>query len=147
MKKLKAPIYAFKRTPEEITKAYEDNNITKYKWSPLGVSLTSAWVPFGYLQDVDSDILLPIDYELDVLEHAKTLLELRNKNKLYQRFYSLRKLATWVTEMTGRPISHQGLKTRIRDDYARQQKEEQEIFERVQQEVRSKAKYIGFEAS
>ena len=145
MRKLQEPKYLFRRTEEEIEQAYKNNEITKYKWEPLKANKNSFKVPFGYKQDADLDILLPIHFELDVLEHAKKFLAIREANPEYERWYSLRKLADWVTNLTGRPISHQGIKVRINDDYIRQQKQQKEIYERVREEVQRETRYINSE--
>jgi len=61
-------------------------------------------VPFGYEQHpVDPDILLPIPFELEALQRGKELL----------KEYSLREVANWLTQKTGRYISHEGLKYRL----------------------------------
>ena len=61
-------------------------------------------VPFGYEQDPeDENILNPIPEELELLEKAK----------LYLREYSLRQVAHWLSEESGRYISHVGLQKRV----------------------------------
>lgn len=61
-------------------------------------------VPFGYEQDPkDPDILNPIPEELELLEKAK----------LYLREYSLRQVAAWLSQESGRYISHVGLRKRV----------------------------------
>lgn len=142
-RRFKPPVYLFERTEEEIAVFYEDSEIVKYRWEELNRNINSYHTPFGYKQSADPDLLEPIPFELDVLEHAKKLLELRDTNPAYQQVYSLRKLAYWVTSVTGREISHQGLKTRINDDYERRKREEEEIYKKVQEEVRRKASYVN----
>ena len=61
-------------------------------------------VPFGYkVSEDDPDILLPIEEELLALEKAKKLL----------KEYSLREVSSWLTNVTGRCISHEGLRKRV----------------------------------
>lgn len=62
-------------------------------------------IPFGYKEDPDDpDQLLPIPKELELLEVAKGHL----------RQYSLRQVAAWLSEESGRYISHVGLEQRIK---------------------------------
>lgn len=70
-------------------------------------------IPFGYEVDPENDnMLLPIVFELEALVKAKKLL----KN------YSYRDVARWVTEVTGRYISHMGLKKRLEIEKTRKHK-------------------------
>ena len=70
-------------------------------------------IPFGYSQDEDDkNLLIPIPSELELLETAKK----------YLKEYSLRMVARWLTEQSGRYISHVGLKKRISIEYRRRQK-------------------------
>lgn len=72
------------------------------EWVP--VVRVGRIVPFGYEQDPDDeDILLPIEDELELLEQAKK----------YLKQYSLREVAAWLSEVSGRSISHVGLQKRI----------------------------------
>tara|TARA_R100000995_G_C3479102_1_gene122777 strand:- start:1281 stop:1691 length:411 start_codon:yes stop_codon:yes gene_type:complete len=74
----------------------------KFEWRK--VVRVGRVVPFGYRQDPDDcDILLPIPEELDLLEEAKK----------YLRQYSYRDVAAWLTEESGRYISHVGLMKRV----------------------------------
>lgn len=67
-------------------------------------------VPFGYMQDPnDPEVLLPIEEELLLLEAAKEHL----KN------YSLRDVAAWISQKSGRSISHVGLYKRIKAEQIR----------------------------
>ncbi len=62
-------------------------------------------VPFGYSQDPnDVDILRPISNELELLEEAKK----------YLKQYSYRDVANWISEKSGRYISHVGLMKRVK---------------------------------
>jgi hypothetical protein len=64
-------------------------------------------IPFGYKQDEeDEDMLLPIPLELEALAKAKKHL----------KQYSLREVAAWLSNVTGRSISHVGLSKRIKDE-------------------------------
>jgi hypothetical protein len=72
------------------------------EWVP--VVRVGRVIPFGYEQDPDDeDILLPIEDELELLEQAKK----------YLKQYSLREVAAWLSEVSGRSISHVGLQKRI----------------------------------
>jgi hypothetical protein len=62
-------------------------------------------IPFGWQQtDPDSKILQPVDKELVLLEQAVTYWS----NGRGQ--YSLRELASWINGLTGRDLTHAGLK-------------------------------------
>jgi len=62
-------------------------------------------VPFGYSQDPnDIDILRPISNELELLEEAKK----------YLKQYSYRDVSAWLSEQSGRYISHVGLMKRVK---------------------------------
>jgi len=70
-------------------------------------------IPFGYeLDPEDNNMLVPIPFQLDALVQAKKHL----KN------YSLREVATWLTNITGRSISHMGLKKRMEMERSRRTK-------------------------
>ena len=67
-------------------------------------------VPFGYVQSQkDSEVLDPIDNELDKLEMARR----------YVKQYSYREVANWLTKQTGRYISHVGLRKRLMHEHQR----------------------------
>ena len=57
-------------------------------------------IPFGYKLAEDSDYIEPVQTELDALEEAKE----------YLNNCSYREVARWVTQKTGRPITHTGLR-------------------------------------
>lgn len=64
-------------------------------------------VPFGYMQDPeDPDILLPVQKELELLEQAK----------VYLKRYGSRPVSAWLSEQSGRYISHAGLLKRIKSE-------------------------------
>lgn len=72
------------------------------KWRPI--PKLSSQIPWGYkISDIDPGILEPIPEELVLLEIAKEHL----KN------YSYRVVAVWLSEASGRHISHMGLKRRL----------------------------------
>ena len=74
-----------------------------FNWQP--VVRIGRTVPFGYEQDpTDLDILQPIVDELELLERAKK----------YLRQYSYRDVANWLSEQSGRYISHVGLMKRVK---------------------------------
>ena len=57
-------------------------------------------IPFGYKLSEDTDYIEPVQEELDALEEAKE----------YLNNCSYREVARWVTQKTGRTITHTGLK-------------------------------------
>ncbi len=70
-------------------------------------------IPFGYRQDPDNrGILLPIPEELELLVQAKKHL----------KKYSARSVAAWLTENSGRYISHVGLLHRVKVERRRKHK-------------------------
>jgi hypothetical protein len=80
------------------------------EWYP--VVRVGRHVPFGYEQDPDDDmILLPIQSELELLEKAKK----------YLAEYSLRLVAQWLSQESGRYISHVGLIKRVNIEKTRNQ--------------------------
>jgi hypothetical protein len=79
-----------------------------FEWKP--VVRVGRHVPFGYKEDpTDKDILLPIPEELELLEQAKVHL----------KKYSYRAVAAWLSEQSGRVITHVGLFKRIKLEYKR----------------------------
>ena len=73
------------------------------EWYP--VVRVGRHVPFGYKQDKEDDMLLiPIPEELELLEKAKKFL----------KDYSVRQVAKWLSDQSGRDISHVGLYKRVR---------------------------------
>ena len=69
--------------------------------------------PFGYKPDPENDhILRPIPRELDALEKAKQHL----------KQYSYREVSNWLSNFTGRYISHIGLMKRVRRERQRKNK-------------------------
>lgn len=82
------------------------------EWKPI--PRVSKTVPFGYeVAEEDPDTLLPIPLELEALEQAKVYRD---------RGHSLRDVAEWVEQVTGRKISHTGLQKRIKSDSQRRAK-------------------------
>lgn len=78
------------------------------KWYPI--VRVGRIVPFGYRQDPDDcDILLPIEEELELFEEAKKHL----------KQYSSRNVAAWLSEQSGRYISHVGLLKRVKLEKSR----------------------------
>jgi hypothetical protein len=85
-----------------MTTEYKLPKVQLKEWEPI--VRTSRQVPFGYLVDPEDDwILLPIAEELDLLEQAKQHL----------KQYSYRAVADWLTEKSGRSITHAGLRQRV----------------------------------
>jgi hypothetical protein len=88
------------------------------EWYP--VVRVGRHIPFGYEQDPDdSDILLPIPEQLEALEKGKQFI---------YNGYSLRQVAQWLTDETGRYISHVGLKKRFEIESKRRKAEAQQRF-------------------
>ena len=80
----------------------------EWEWVPL--VRVGRFLPFGYRQDPDdSDILLPIPEELELFEQAKKHLSQ----------YSYREVAAWLSEASGRYISHVGLFKRVKIEQRR----------------------------
>jgi len=70
-------------------------------------------IPFGYKKDENDDSwLIPIPQELEALEKAK----------LYVKQYAVRKVAIWLTKVTGREISHVGLSKRLKNEQSHKRK-------------------------
>jgi hypothetical protein len=81
------------------------------KWVPI--PRISRVIPFGYAVDPeDPNTLLPVPIQLEALEAAK---------KHVKRF-SYRDIANWLTAVTGRSISHMGLKKRLEIERTRRTK-------------------------
>jgi len=81
------------------------------EWVPI--PKIARTIPFGYkVDDEDPDILQPIPTELELLEKAR--------QHLLQ--YSYREVAHWLTQNTGRYISHMGLKKRLQNERQRKNK-------------------------
>jgi len=79
------------------------DNGDHFEWKP--VVRVGKQVPFGYKEDPDDrDILLPVTTELELLEQAKKHL----------KRYSYRAVAAWLSEQSGRMISHVGLFKRVK---------------------------------
>jgi len=75
----------------------------KGEWYPI--VRVGRHVPFGYKQDEEDEMLLiPITEELELLEKAK----------LFLQDYSVRQVAKWLSDNSGRSISHVGLYKRVR---------------------------------
>ena len=81
-------------------------------WIPL--PRISHTIPFGYkVRDDDPEVLDPIIFVLEALERAK---EYRAKK------YSYVKIAVWLSQVTGRTISAEGLRKRLEVDINRRRK-------------------------
>lgn len=91
-------------------------------------------IPFGYYQDEDDkNLLIPIPSELELLETAKK----------YLKEYSLRMVARWLTEQSGRYISHVGLRKRISIEYRRRQQSTNHLmYARRYKEASEKARKL-----
>lgn len=128
--------------------------MTEYKLPPVQLKnwepivRTSRQIPFGYrLDPEDSWILLPIPEELDLLEQAKVHL----------KKYSYRAVADWLTEKSGRSITHAGLRQRVISERKRTRKttnleqlakKYQKTIEKVKElESRKLGKHSGFDST
>ena len=78
------------------------------EWSKI--PRISRIIPFGYEKNIeDPDILNPIPLELEAIEMARK----------YVKQYSFRQVANWLTQKTGREISHVGLRKRLMHEQQR----------------------------
>ena len=91
-------------------------------------------IPFGYEQDPeDRDILQPIPEQLEMLETAKS----------YLAEYSLRMVATWLSQESGRYISHVGLFKRVNiEQQRRNAAQSYRGYERLAKEAAKKARKL-----
>lgn len=107
----------------------------KGEWYPI--VRVGRHVPFGYKQDEENELLLiPIPEELELLEKAK----------LFLKEYSLRQVAQWLSNESGRYISHVGLDKRVRMEekrrrassnyraYARKYEEAARLSEKIEKD-------------
>ena len=79
----------------------------------VSIPRVARTIPFGYeIDPEDTQILLPIEHELDMLVKAKK----------YLKQYSYLEVANWLTRNTGRTISHVGLKKRLDNERRRKNK-------------------------
>ena len=79
----------------------------------LSIPRISRTIPFGYeVYEEDKDVLIPIVEELEALELAKD----------YLTEYSYRDVARWLSDRTGRQISHIGLRKRVQTEKKRKSK-------------------------
>lgn len=68
----------------------------------------SSRIPFGYALDPDDPKqLIPVVFELEALDKAR---------KYLKEGHSLRKVSQWLSDKTGRKITHEGLKQRVECD-------------------------------
>ena len=109
-----------------------------FNWQP--VVRIGRTVPFGYEQDpTDLDILQPIVDELELLERAKK----------YLKQYSYRDVANWLSEQSGRYISHVGLMKRVKLEQKRKRQASNQRYlaerykEALQKAERLEAKIAG----
>ena len=73
------------------------------KMESIKIKRKARTIPFGFKQSEDPDYLEPIREELDALRQARE----------YSKTCSLRETAQWLHRITGRYISHVGLKKRL----------------------------------
>lgn len=87
-------------------------NLSGKAWVPL--PRLGRTVPYGYkVSDNDPEVLEPIIFELEALERAK---EYRAKKHSYH------KIAVWLSQVTGRSITAEGLRKRLEIDSQRRRK-------------------------
>ena len=130
-----------RRQPLEITQ-HDFDESGQPIWYPL--VRVARTVPWGYRLDPEDDqVLLPIPEELKLLEVAK----------VYLQQYSYREVAAWLSEESGRPISHVGLYKRVQQETTRRRqggiasaltKKYEKALER---EERINAKRVGGQAT
>jgi len=78
-------------------------NLSGKAWKPI--PRVARTIPFGYQVDPEDDkVLIPVLFELEALEQAK---------KHLKNGHSLRNVAAWLSGVTERRISHNGLKKRV----------------------------------
>ena len=95
------------------------DRLTEVDWKPVIRVRNNGRAPFGYeVSPHDPSVLLPIAEELDALKVAKDLY----------KEYTLKEVAAWLSEHTGRPISPQVLRRRIKDEEKRQKEYSQLLF-------------------
>lgn len=117
-------------TNEEASLAFAED-----RYSPI--PKLARTIPFGYKEDEDDpDLLQPIEFELQALDKAKEHL----------RQYSYREVAQWLSEVTGRSISHMGLKKRVEADNARRRTANVlDVLAKRAEEARAKAEKFARE--
>jgi len=82
----------------------QDNLLFADKKNWRAIPRLARTIPFGYQIDPeDNSMLIPVEFELEALAVAKKHL----------KHYSYRYVAEWLSEVTGRYISHVGLKKRV----------------------------------
>ena len=120
----------------------------EWKWE--SIVRVGRFIPFGYRQDTnDCDILQPIPEELELFEQAKKHLSQ----------YSYREVAAWLSEISGRYISHVGLFKRVKIEqkrkaaasiqrfYAERYKEAAEKAEKLENNRLGKRRPVGESSS
>lgn len=122
---------------------------TKWKREPQGLPMTpdpskgEKWIPiprvartipWGYDVDPeDPDLLIPNVEQLELLDKAKK----------YLHQYSLRNVAHWLTENSGRPISAEGLRKRVKQEKFRAREAAvRSYYERLYKKAAEKAQKI-----
>lgn len=94
-----------------MTSQVDELSLAGGEWKPI--PRISRVIPFGYeLDPEDPNTLLPIPLELQALVEAKK----------HVKRYSYRDVANWLSVLTGRSISHTGLKKRLEIERNRRSK-------------------------
>lgn len=102
------------------------------KWVPI--IRVGSTIPFGYKEDPEDALqLLPVEKELELFEQAKVHL----------KRYSLRKVAAWLSEESGRYISHVGLQKRVKVENKRRKQADvnRRLIERLEKALEKARKY------
>lgn len=117
---------------EDIYEIPGPDNEGPVKWVPI--IRVGSTVPFGYTPDPnDEHMLLPVEKELELFEQAKVHL----------KRYSLRKVAAWLSEESGRYISHVGLQKRVKVERKRRKQADvnRRLIERLEKALEKARKY------
>lgn len=94
-------------------------NLATSQWGCIP-NLKGVRVPFGYVVDPNDETnLIPVLFELEALKKAKEHLA---------EGHSLRKVAEWLSDKTGRSITHEGLRQRVLNDRA--ERKRADVFRR-----------------
>lgn len=117
---------------EDIYEIPGPNKEGPVKWAPI--IRVGTTIPFGYAPDPEDDQrLLPVEKELELFEQAKVHL----------KRYSLRKVAAWLSEESGRYISHVGLQKRVKVENKRRKQADvnRRLIERLEKALEKARKY------
>lgn len=108
--------------------------IEKHKYIPIPRIKRNIEIPFGYcIDETDETLLQPIPKELDALAMAKR----------YLLKYPSTQVAAWLTKQTGRKITSDGLRKRVRAEVQRRKRRGfyRALAERYKKALKSAALY------